>query len=196
MKDLIRFGFVIIIFLNISCKKENELDDSDIRFRYFNLEKAGWKSRLHVQKVENIAFQATEVPIQYYLLKSMGNVDLKKVDSTYDKNKTERVLEFTFQDENEEDLLQQKFTNLDYESSVKYMSFEMDKDFYVVTSKKDTIKCNGALFERTFKIAPNNKLLLFFSGIDPNEKIQLVYQDRLFKKGTLKFRFKEPLIKL
>jgi hypothetical protein len=92
--------------------------------------------------------------------------------------------------------LEDKFTNLDYQKAVEYMSFTIQKDFSVITSKNDTIQCSGVMFERNFKIAPYHKLLLFFSGINPNDKIQLVYQDNLFKKGTLKFRFKEPILKL
>ena len=197
MKVLIKC--CLLLLLLTACKKEKidgAIDDSEIRFRYFNLEKSGWKSRLHSQKVDNINFTATEVPIQYYLLKDQGNENLIKVDSLYEKNKTERIIEFTFQDEDEADLLLEKFTQLDYESAVKYMSFTIQKDFVAVTGKKDTIKCSGVLFERNFKVAPNNKVLLFFSNIDPNDKIQLVYQDNLFKKGTLKFRFKEPILNL
>jgi hypothetical protein len=198
MKALINSGILLILLFLISCKnEESKIDQSDtIRFRYYNLENAGWKSRQHSQKVENIIFTATEVPIQYYLLKDKGNENLNAVDSIYEKNKKERIIEFTFQDENEDDLLKEKYTKIDYESSVKYMSFFIDKDYYVVTSKNDTIKCSGVTFERSFKITPYNKVLLFFSNINPNEKIQLVYQDNLFRKGTLKFRFKEPIINL
>lgn len=198
MKGSINVGILLILLFLTSCKKEeSKIDESDaIRFRYYNLENAGWKSRQHSQKVENIIFTATEVPIQYYLLKDKGNENLNAVDSIYEKNKKERIIEFTFQDENEDDLLKEKYTKIDYESSVKYMSFFIDKDYYVVTSKNDTIKCSGVTFERSFKIAPYNKVLLFFSNIDPNEKIQLVYQDNLFRKGTLKFRFKEPIVNL
>jgi len=189
--------FLLYLFFS-SCKNDDELknDEANIRFRYFNLEKQGWKSRNHIQKVDGINFVATEVPIQYYLLKNMGNLDLLKVDSLYESNKKERVIEFTFEQDNQDDLLQQKYTSMNYEKSVSYMSFNIQKDFAVVTSKNDTIKCSGVLFERTFKIAPKNKLLLFFSNINPNESIQLVYQDELFKTGTLKFRFKDPILKL
>jgi hypothetical protein len=189
---------IALCVLALSCKNDekSKTDDSDIRFRYFNLEKQGWKSKKHLQKADGINFEATEVPIQYYLLKKMGNSDLIKVDSIYEVNKTERVIEFTFEQDNEEDLLQEKYTDLNYEKSVEYMSFNIQNDFTVITSKHDTIVCTGVLFERTFKIAPKNKLLLFFSGINPNEHIQLVYQDKLFKTGTLKFRFKDPILKL
>lgn len=186
--------FVLFIFLLISCKKEpeNNQQDYEIRSRYFNLEKIGWKSRSYTQMVDDIGFTATEVPIQYYLLKDLGNQNLKQVDSLYEENKKERIIEFVFQQDEEKDLLGKDFTGMDYTDAVKYMSFGLDKDFYVVTSKKDTIPCSGVNFERNYKIAPFQKVLLFFSGIDPNDKIQLIYNDFLFRKGTLKFKFKDP----
>ena len=200
MKDFNKiFLLLIYCFLLMSCKNGKDakvVDDSEIKFRYFTLEKEGWKSKTHNEKVDNINFTATEVPIQYYLLKDDPNQNLVKIDSIYNENKRERVLEFVFRDENNDDILKEKYTALDYQKSVEYMSFTIQKDFVVVTSKNDTIKCSGVMFERNFKVSPNNKLLLFFSNIDPYDKIQLVYQDNLFKKGTLKFRFKEPILNL
>ncbi|WP_281635413.1 hypothetical protein [Flavobacterium marginilacus] len=199
MKGLSRFIFITLFLAFYSCKNDNPTsssDDSEIRDRYFNLEKTGWKSRMYTQKIEDIGFTATEVPIQYYLLKDLGTQDLKMVDSLYEENKRERIIEFVFQQDEEKDLLAKDFTGMDYTATVKYMSFGLDKDFYIVTSKKDTIACSGVTFERSYKIAPYQKVLLFFSGIDPNEKIQLVYNDFLFRKGTLKFKFKDPYIQI
>lgn len=191
-KTLLLFLFSVSL---LSCKKEvkenKDVDDGSIRYQLFQLEKFGWKSKLHSQKVDDIHFTATEVPIQYYLLKDQGNQDLFNIDSLYQQNKTERIIEFTFEQEDEEDLLKDKFTSLSYEEGVKYMSFSLDKNFYVVTSKNDTILCSGVSYERNFKVAPFQKVLLFFSGIDPKEKIQLIYNDKLFKKGILKFQFKD-----
>lgn len=193
MKVFNTLVFIFFVLLFISCKKEqkNRQQDSEIRDRYFNLEKVGWKSRSYTQMVDDIGFTATEVPIQYYLLKDLGNESLQKVDSLYEENKRERIIEFTFQQDEEKDLLGKDFTGMDYTDAVKYMSFGLDKDFYVVTSKKDTILCSGVNFERNYKIAPFQKVLLFFSGIEPNDKIQLIYNDYLFRKGTLKFKFKD-----
>lgn len=193
MKELNRLFCLALVVIVFSCKKDgNQVkDDSEIRDRYFNLEKVGWKSRTYTQKIDDIGFTATEVPIIYYLLKDKGNEDLFIVDSLYEQNKKERVMEFTFQQEEEKDLLSKDFTGMEYTDAIKYMSFGLDKDFYVVTSKKDTISCSGVTFERNYKIAPYQKVLLFFSGIDPNDKIQLVYNDYLFRKGTLKFKFKD-----
>ena len=193
MKGLNKHYFILLIFILFSCKKQDKAtDDSEIRDRYFNLEKIGWKSRVYNQYVDDINFTATEVPIQYYLLKDKGNENLKLVDSLYEENKTERIIEFTFHQDEEKDLLKNNFTGMSYEDGVKYMSFGLDRDFYVITSKKDTIKCSGVIYERNFKVAPYQKVLLMFSGIDPNDKIQLVYKDYLFRKGILKFKFKDP----
>ena len=190
MKVLNKLFLLFLLTLVFSCKKEVKAsNDSEIRDRYFQLEKRGWKSKTYNQLVDDINFTATEVPIQYYLLKDKGNQELVQVDSLYEANKTERIIEFTFTQDEEKDLLKEEFTDLSYTDGVKYISFGLDKDFYVVTSKKDTIACSGVTFERNYKIAPYQKVLLFFSGIDPNEKIQLVYNDHLFKKGILKFKF-------
>lgn len=193
MKDFNKLFSIFCAILCFSCKKQTDDNskNNEIRDRYFNLEKIGWKSRAYTQKADDIGFTAIEVPIQYYLLKDLGNENLIPVDSLYEANKRERVIEFTFQQEEEKDLLSDHFTGMPYTDAVKYMSFGLEKDFYIVTSKKDTIPCSGVTYERTYKIAPNQKVLLFFSGIDPNEKIQLVYSDFLFRKGILKFQFKD-----
>lgn len=197
MKDLNKLVFILFLCVLSSCKKDSQsLDDSEIRDRYFNLEKIGWKSRVYTQKIEDIGFTATEVPVQYYLLKDLGTDSLRTIDSLYEENKRERIIEFTFQQEEEKDLLAKDFTGIEYTDGVKYMSFNLDKDFYAVTSKNDTIKCSGVTYERTYKIAPYQRVLLFFSGIDPNEKLQLVYNDFLFRKGTLKFKFKDTYTQL
>ena len=161
-KRLLFLFIAIIVFFSCEKKKDNniqDVDDSAIRYQLFQLEKFGWKSKLHSQKVDDISFTATEVPIQYYLLKDQGNQDLFNIDSLYQENKRERIVEFTFVQEDEEDLLKDQFTSLSYEEGVKYMSFSLDKDFYVVTSKKDTIKCSGVNYERNFKVAPFNSFV-------------------------------------
>lgn len=185
----------VLLYFNANNIKK-EIDDSEVRFQLYSLENIGWKSKKNVQKVDDIIFEATEVPIQYYILKDKGKQDLFTIDSIFQENKTERIYEFTFLQDEEKDLLASDFTKRSYEDAVKYISFGLDKDFYIVTSKKDTIKANGVNFERSFKIAPYQKVLIYFSGISPNDKVQLVYNDRLFGKGLLKFKFKDKYIKL
>lgn len=191
--------FASIIFF-IGCKKQEAAPDSEkekeIYYRLINLQNYGWKSMSHTQNIDGINFTAVEVPIQYYLLKDKGEEALLEIDSIYQANKTERVMEFTFLHEEEKDLLGEEFTRRNYDAAVKYMSFGLQDDFYAVTSKHDTIACQGATFERTFKVGPYNRVLLFFSGVPSDEKLQLVYNDSLFGKGTIKFNFREKIIKL
>ena len=195
MKDLSSL-LLILILTTISCdrndkKNVKDIDDSAIRYKLFQLEDMGWKSKKNSQQIEDINFTAIEVPLEYYLLKDQGKSDLFKIDSLYNENKYERIIEFTFENEEEKDLLQEDFTKISSEEAIKYMSFGLENDFYVVTSKKDTIKCSGVNFERNFKVAPLQKVILFFSGISPKDKIQLVYNDKLFGKGIMKFKFEE-----
>lgn len=169
-------------------------DDYD--YKLFNLEESGWKSRSIAHNLSNISYTATEVPIQYYILKSEVNDDYQKIDSIYSVYKDERIIEMQFEHINQEDLLKNDYTNMDYESSVKYMAFSIRKDFEAVTQSGDTVACSGITFERNFKVAPFKRLLLHFGNIKEEEKIQLVYQDKLFGNGILKFKFKETPIKL
>ena len=131
------------------------------------------------------------MPIQYYILKNEGKKDFLKVDSIYEANKKERIYEFDIKQIQNKNLLEKKYTNLDYETTINYLSFDIEKDFCLVTSSKDTIKASGVLYERHFKTTPNEKILIFFSNIEPDEKVQLLYNDKLFRNGLLKFQFKE-----
>lgn len=162
----------------------------------FNLQQAGWKSKRIIQSIDGINYTATEVPLQYYILKNGDDKDSKTVDSIYNANNKERIVEIEFQQNNKEDLLLEKYTNKDYESSVKYLAFSIEKDFSVITSSNDTIVCSGALFERNFKVAPFKRALLYFNNIPPNDNIKLIYNDQLFGNGVIPFNFKEVPIKL
>ena len=186
---------LLLLLIVFSCKRNSTESVDDASFRLYNLETQGWKSKVSSQNIDDIKFTATEVPIQYYILKEMGNDDLLAIDSVYNQNKRERVIEVMFEQDDEKDLLAETYTKLDYTSAVKYLSFNIEKDFYAVTST-DTIACSGVTFERNFKVGPYQKILLFFTDVPPDEKLQLVYTDNLFNKGTIKFKFNQPIIKL
>ena len=164
-------------------------------YKLFSLQQQGWKSKRVTHFVNDINYTATEVPIQYYLLKNNPN-DSAKIDSLYQENARERVIEIEFQHANEADLLLEDYTNKTYEDAVKYMAFTIEKDFTVVTSSNDTITCSGVNFERNFKVAPFKRALLYFNNINPNDHIKLIYQDYLFGNGIIKFNLKDTPLKL
>ena len=190
------FFFLLGMILFISCQKEKKEPVSTEAYRLFNLEQAGWKSKAISHVFSEIEYKATLVPLQYYILKNEGVDNLSRVDSIYESVKNERIIEVEFTQEQEDDLLKSEYTNRDYEAAVKYMSFEIEKDFKVITKSGDTISCQGVTFERNFKVAPFKRILLFFGNISEGEDIKLIYNDHLFGNGLMKFNFRETPIKL
>ncbi|NQY30180.1 MAG: hypothetical protein HRT69_12010 [Flavobacteriaceae bacterium] len=186
---------ILLCFCLVSCKNETK-DTEQVYDAYHRLANIGWKSKKINHYINTINYTATEVPIAYYILKNQGSSDLKKVDSIYNVHKRERVLEIEFHHDEEKDLLLSEFTNRNYTEAVKYMAFTIQKDFTVVTSSQDTISCAGVQFERNFKVAPFKRALLYFGNINPDDQIQLIYNDELFGNGIIKFKFKETPIKL
>lgn len=188
-----KLRFLLVILIIVSCREDYKINNQE-DYKIFNLQQQGWKSKRITQFANDINYTATEVPLQYYLLKNT-KFDYKKSDSLYRLNQKERIIEVEFQHSKEADLLLQEYTNKSYEDAVKYMAFTIEKDFTVVTSSNDTIPCAGVNFERNFKIAPFKRVLLYFNNINPNDHIKLIYQDQLFGNGILKFNFNEtPLI--
>lgn len=163
-------------------------------YKFFSLNQGNWKSKRVNQFVNDINYTATEVPIQYYLLKNNPD-SYTNIDSLYQMNAKERIIEVEFQHVKEVDLLLADYTNKTYEDAVKYMAFTIEKDFTAVTSSNDTIPCSGVNFERNFKIAPFKRVLLYFTGIPPNENIRLIYHDYLFGNGIVKFNLTGTILK-
>lgn len=187
----------IIVFLCFfSCKKSPESNESQAQERLFNLANAGWKSKVISHHISNINYRATQVPIQYYILKNADDKSPIAVDSIYESLRKERIIEFEFQHDSKDDLLKNKFTNRGYTEAVKYMAFKIVNDFSVITSSGDTVKCAGVTFERNFKLAPFKRVLLNFGNIPADDNIKLIYDDKLFGNGLFKFNFKETPIKL
>jgi hypothetical protein len=186
------FFFLLLCSIQYAC--EDDKNSSEIKstiYKLYQLENAGWKSKSVTHYINDIQYKATEVPIEYYLLKDQGANNLTRVDSLTKKLNRERVVEVEFEHIKNKDLLKEEFTRLDYNKSVMYLASTISKDFKAVTSKNDTIECAGVHFERNFKVAPYKKVILFFGDIEPNETIQLIYEDRLFNNGIFKFKFNE-----
>ena len=187
---------LLVITMFFSCQKAQKTPSTILEEKLFNLEQIGWKSKTISHFINNMSYKATMVPLQYYILKNEGDIDLKKVDSIYQSMSKERVLEIAFEHEEKDDLLKERYTNKSYEASVKYMAFGLKDDFRAITASGDTINCSGVTFERNFKLAPFKRILLFFSDIPEEEHIKLLYNDQLFGNGPMTFNFTETPIKL
>lgn len=78
-----------------------------------------------------------------------------------------------------------------YEARVKYFSFEMEKDICLVQGK-DTIYPGLFQFERIFEVAPYATVIFAFDNkmFNKNEEFTIVYNDKVFEKGFIKFNYK------
>ena len=178
---------ILIFFVFFSCNKSND-DTKIISYKHHQ-----WKTFSVTKQINGIIYNATEVPIQYYLLK---NAKPNQIDSLSKVYRNERIVEVHFQDINKKDLLKPEFTQLDYDKAVEYLAFKIKNDFDLLTEDNDTIHCSGVILERNFKVAPFKRLLLFFGDVPENNKVQLLYNDKLFKNGSIKFNFSSKPIKL
>lgn len=189
------FIFLTIFLLLFSCTKKETINNK-AEERLFNLATAGWKSKVVSHHISSLNYKATQVPIQYYILKNSSDNSPEVVDSIYKTHNQERIIEFEFRHDSEDDLLKDKYTRKGYTDAVEYMAFKIKNDFSVITSSGDTVSCAGITFERNFKLAPFKRLLLNFGNIPENDNIKLIYEDKLFGNGLFKFNFKETPIKL
>jgi len=185
---------ILASFFIFSCQ-DNKSNRYKIDYKSYYHNGQDWKSRRVTLYENDIIYSATEVPIHYYLAKN-SNGSISIIDSLYNDNKRERIIEIEFENIDSKDLLEEEYTERSYEDAVKYLAFSIDKDFQVITSTNDTIKCSGVHFERNFKVAPFKRALLYFSNINPDENINLLYQDNLFGNGSLYFNFNETPLKL
>jgi hypothetical protein len=73
---------------------------------------------------------------------------------------------------------------------VAYSAFEMQKDIYLVDGM-DTLPCVMFHFERSFDVTPFGHFSIAFenSGNRRFTEKQIVFTDRLFNNGTIKFLF-------
>jgi len=201
MKTIKNITTYLLVFLALSlsaCKNkiEKQWSKTSTSERLFEYQERGWKSNQVINFTADIQYRATEVPIEYYLIKNQGTTDAKAFDSVVAAHASERIIEFEFEHIKGKDLLEEEYNNLSYDDAVVYMSSTIQKDFIAVTSSNDTIACSGVLFERHFKVSPFKRVLLFFGGIDSNETIKIIYNDQLFDNGNFSFDFNEDSIKL
>lgn len=76
---------------------------------------------------------------------------------------------------------------LQYDNRVKYLSFGAEKDIYLVDGI-DTIPCSIYHFERAYDVAPELTMILGFTSKQKFVSSKtLVFQDKLFDKGIIKF---------
>ncbi len=156
-----------------------------------HLEEIGEESNQNVvqeitKQQRDIKYRAKKIPSELYL----QNKGLKgeELELALKEVSGEQLFYFEFEEALKQDLIKKYFEeNLD--QKIAYLSFDIYNDFKLVNEKGDTIHSDYSVYERNFHVAPYERILLSFSGIDPNEEVQLVYMDQLFGRGKFDFTF-------
>jgi hypothetical protein len=80
----------------------------------------------------------------------------------------------------------------EYQQRVNYCAFNMQYEISIIQNA-DTIPCTMYLFERAYDVMPEGTFLLGFDerAIDANKEMTFLFNDKLFRKGYVKFTF-EP----
>lgn len=187
---------LILLGVLTACGGLTDDRTSAIEDKLFQWEEKGWKSQSTTHYIGGIAYAATLVPLQYYIIKNEGSQNLLNIDSIYQANKTERIIEVEFEDARGKDLFQQLEAQRTYTDAVKYMSSSIAEDFHIMLPSGEKVNCVGVTFERNYQMTPFKRVLLYFSGIPEDSPVQLVYNDQLFGNSLIQFDFKETPIQI
>lgn len=134
----------------------------------------------------DIKFRAKRIPSELYL-KNKG-VSGEELAAALTEVEGEQLFYFEFEEELKQDLIKKHLED-DLDGNISYLSFGIFNDFLLVNSKGDTVISDYSLYERNFHVAPYERLLVSFSGVEQDEELQLIYNDKLFQKGKLNFHF-------
>lgn len=135
---------------------------------------------------DDITFTAKRIPTELYLKNS--GVTAADLEKALADTKGEQLFYFEFQEEQKQDLIK-KYLEDDLDANISYLSFSIFNDFSVITSQGDTIPAEYSLYERNYHVAPYERVIVSFTGVDQDEQLQLIYNDKLFGKGEMDFTF-------
>lgn len=116
----------------------------------------------------------------------------KRNDSEVTKEEYEQFEHFQFRIKlsGGGDILMYKETQLQNEvTRINHFGFNAQRDFQIITSA-DTNQCKMVHFSRNYNLSPTIDLSLVFDPIPKDNDWQLVYNDKQFNLGKIKFLFK------
>lgn len=196
-----RFGYNVLYCLLVltslfSCAKKQELTKE----AYLAEVTEKKEPLLMVKKFDDISFA-----VKYRPLEEMVLFDLK--DSVLTQKSFEKVSEkytdmhyFTFSIESakEKEIIAHNNTDQnEYFMNLDYLVNSIQYDFYLLEGN-DTLPCSICHYERNYGISSINNLNLAFEKKNKSKatanEITLVYDDKLFQVGKLKFRVDKETI--
>lgn len=200
--------FFSLLILLVSCKKEAEVKksikssstslsqyqkgddlytidnykDQQKTFSFLDQEFTSFKKTV---LLNDLFFTAAVMPKEYFIKREM-----KKKDSLgyyLSELQTQEVVQFDIQSIDQSDVFKKVRKRLTYKQWVEYMSFHLKEDVFAITRKGDTIPSSGVFFERTYKVAPYKRVLIYFDFPEEQQDFKLVYYDRIYGNGFIKY---------
>ncbi|MCD9583742.1 hypothetical protein R5N98_03805 [Tenacibaculum maritimum] len=159
--------------------------DVEKKFNFFG---ESYSTNKKTTLMNDIFYTAAILPKEYYIKKYLEKKDSLSIYK--EKLKNEEIIQFDFQSIDKKDLFLRDKKGV-YEEYIKYFSFRIKNDFYAVTSERDTIKPVGVFFERTYKLTPFKRLLIYFKFPKEVNELKLVYHDKVFGNEFFKFKLEK-----
>lgn len=213
MKDLRFIFFILLTITFCNCKNKTIANIGEEYGRsnsiHENLENAKksypvsefvkWCSDSNNGLMQKKEVSEIEYKLSYLPSQSMAFIELR--NEQYDMDKFNQVtsyysemLYFNFKmilkDNTGEFLKYRLQSPQQYDERVKYISFDMQNDFYIV-QKGDTLRPGLYQYERVYEVAPLATIMMAFDKkkLDLAEEFTFVYNDKLFNKGFVKYLF-------
>lgn len=152
---------------------------------HINNEESDQMQEIEMKK-EDLVFRAKKISSESYLKRK--GLSGKKLKEALNETNGEQLFYIEFEEEMKLNLVKKYFKN-DLDKNIAYFSFGIHNDFQIINSYGDTLNSSYSLYEQNYSVAPFERLLLSFSGINQQEELKLVYQDNLFGKGQIEFHF-------
>lgn len=149
---------------------------------------------LKSKTIDEVTYSIKYKPVDYVIAMETGD---KKISAAEYKKKREELegmqyfdLRIEIDKANGELLKYALHSGAEYEQRIKYLAFSVNEDIQLIDGK-DTLPCVMHHFERVYDIVPFATVLLGFksTGVDLMHEKTLVFHDKLFGKGIIKFTF-------
>lgn len=186
---------VVMLLLN-ACSKKKELSKED--YLHQITEPSG--SISVSQDFKDISFTAKYRPLEEMVLFNLKDSALTKesFDTISAKYSDMHYFTFTIISNQDKEIIAHNNTNQnDYFMNLDYLVNSIQNDFYLLDGK-DTLPCSMCHYERNYGISSKNNLNLAFEKkqktVRPVNEMTLVYEDKMFQVGAVKFHFEKETI--
>jgi hypothetical protein len=146
--------------------------------------------------ISEINYQVAFLPCDYLAYTELKNEDYTPQQFEQTKKNYEGMSYFKLRIEVKEhtgELLKYALSSArQYNERISYMAFRMQQDLFLVQGK-DTLYPGLYHFERAYDLAPFADVMLAFDNakFHPENEFTIVYNDRLFNKGYIKYIYRQ-----